>query len=116
MTEQTAWLTVPDFADALGVAASDVREMIRQRQIIAVRRGPSDAWHVPAGFIHDHEGEVRVLPTLPGTITVLTDAGLSDDESIEWLLTENEELDTTPLAALREGRRAPVRRAAQTLF
>ena len=113
MEEQTEWLAVPDFADALGVEASAVREMLRQRTIIAARRGPRETWQIPAGFIHEHEGSVRVLPTLPGTITVLADAGFPDDEVLEWLLADSEELGTTPLAALREGRRAPVRRAAQ---
>ncbi|WP_084037865.1 Rv2175c family DNA-binding protein [Demequina sp. NBRC 110053] len=116
MSEWNEWLNVPDFADALGVTASDVREMIRLRQVIAVRRGPSDAWHLPAGFIEQREGGARVLATLPGTITMLSDAGLTDAESAEWLLSHNDELGVEPLVALREGRRAPVRRAAQTLF
>ncbi|GIG54707.1 Rv2175c family DNA-binding protein [Demequina activiva] len=116
MDETTEWLTVPDFASALGVEASAVRELLRQRQLIALRRGPRDTWQLPAGFIHEHEGAPRVLPTLAGTITVLADAGFPDDEILEWLLAESEPLGTTPLEALREGRRAPVRRAAQMLL
>lgn len=116
MDEQTEWLTVPDFAEALGIEASAVRDMLRQRTVIATRRGPRETWQIPAGFIHQHEGAPRVLPTLPGTITVLADGGFPDDEILEWLLSPSEELGTTPLAALREGKRAPVRRAAQMLL
>ena len=111
--EQIHWLTVPEFAQALGVTASDVREMLRLRTLIAVRRGENDAWHLPAEFIVEQDGEPRVIPTLHGTVTVLSDGGFSDSEALEWLISHSEELGTTPLAALREGRRAPVRRAAQ---
>ena len=116
MTDETHWLSVPDFADALGVTASEVRELIRERHVIAVRRGPSDAWHLPAGFIEEHEGVTRVLPTLRGTLTVLADAGFSDEDAVAWLLADSDELGMAPLAALRDGRRAPVRRAAQALL
>lgn len=111
-----SWLSVPEFGDRLGVPASDVRDMLRTGAVVAVRRGANDAWHLPAGFIEDHEGHARVLPTLVGTLTVLRDNGLKDDEIVDWLLADNDELGMTPLEALREGRRAPVRRAAQTLL
>ncbi|MFV0634706.1 Rv2175c family DNA-binding protein [Demequina sp.] len=116
MSEEMQWLTVPDFADALGVEASDVRELIRTGQVIAVRRGPSNTWQIPGEFIVEDEDGPRLLPTLVGTLTVLSDAGLGDDEAIEWLSSVHEELGESPLAALRSGKRAPVRRAAQTLF
>lgn len=116
MSDEIEWLTVPGFADALGVTASDVREMLRLRSIVAVRRGDNDAWHIPAGFIAEQDGRPRVLSTLPGTLTLLADVGFTDEETVAWLTSPSEELGMTPLAALREGRRAPVRRAAQALL
>ncbi len=111
-----SWLAVPDFADALGVTASDVRDMIRTGGVVAVRRGENNAWYLPADFIEESDGRARVLPTLPGTLTLLRDMAFSDGEIVAWLTAFNEELGASPLAALREGRRAPVRRAAQTLL
>ena len=106
MDEQIEWLTVPEFADALDVPASAVRDLIRLRTVIAVRRGPRETWQLPAEFLQEHEGAVRVVPTLPGTITLLADAGFPDDEILEWLLAPSEQLGDTPL----------VRRAAQMLM
>jgi len=116
VTASITWLTVPEFADALGVRASDIREQLRLRTIVAVRRGENDAWSIPAEFIVDDGTGARVLPTLHGTFTLLADGGFTDEESVEWLIAESDELGTTPLQALRDGKRAPVRRAAQSLF
>src|SRR6478735_3860015 len=110
------WLTVPDFADALGVTASYVRDLLRDGALVAERRGERNTVQIPAGFLAEGEHGVTILTTLQGTLTMLSDAGLDDSESIEWLLAHNDELGTSPLGALREGKRAPVRRAAQTLF
>ncbi|WP_062133427.1 Rv2175c family DNA-binding protein [Demequina aestuarii] len=114
MTDSDRWLPIPDFADRLDITAARVRELLRERALVAERRGDSQAWHLPEGFIDEAADEgPRILPTLRGTITVLADGGFSDEEILRWLLEPSEELGTTPLAAMREGRRAPVRRAAQ---
>lgn len=112
----TAWLSVPEFAAALGIKDSQVRELIRERHIVATRRGANAAVSLPADFVVDLEDGPAILPTLRGTITVLADAGLDDDAIVVWLLTHDDELDATPLDALRSGKRAPVRRIAQTLL
>lgn len=115
MSDNIAWLAVPDFAESLGVLATHVRDLMREGTIVAVRRGANDAWYIPADFIIEEDGEPQLLKTVPGTITLLKDMGLTDAEIIDWLFEESDELGTTPMAALREGRRSPVRRAAQTL-
>jgi hypothetical protein len=38
------------------------------------------------------------------------------DEALEWLYTVEDSLGTTPMAALVAGKRAEIRRIAQTLF
>lgn len=115
MIESSNWLTVPDVAEALDVSVTAVHEMIRVRELIAVRRGEGNTWQIPADFLEDDADGVRVIPALRGTLIMLGDMRMSDEESLEWLMSESEELGSTPLAALREGKRAPVRRAAQTL-
>lgn len=110
------WLSVPECAEKLGVPLSRVREYLRERYLIAVRRGDNKALYLPAGQITEGPNGPEILATVRGTITVLADAGLSDDVIVEWLTTESEELGQTPLEALRSGKRAPVRRLAQTVF
>ena len=109
----TDWLSVPEFAARLGLRDSDVRELLRERHIVATRRGSNNAVSLPADFIIEAEQGPIVVATLRGTITVLADSGLGDEAIMDWLIAENEELEMTPLAALREGRRAQVRRIAQ---
>ncbi len=113
MTENDQWLSVPEFAEELGTTAAHIRELLRERALVAVRRGDAQAWYLPAAFIQDEPSGRRVLPTLRGTITVLADGGWTDQEIVGWLLEISDELGQTPLAAMREGHRAPVRRAAQ---
>lgn len=106
------WLTLPDLADALGIDFGRARRLVRDRHVVAVRHGERSVWQVPAGFLHDGE----VIPTLRGTIVLLTDAGFKDHEIIRWLHEPDDSLGTAPLEALRQGRRAEVRRVAQALF
>jgi excisionase family DNA binding protein len=110
------WLSVPDFADRLGVAASHIRELVREGELAAVRRGERNTVQLPAGFIVEIDGVPVIVPTLKGTLTLLHDGGFTDEEAIEWLLAHEEELGKSPLDALREGQRAHVRRIAQTLL
>ncbi|MGC4174148.1 Rv2175c family DNA-binding protein [Demequina sp.] len=110
------WISVPDFADRLGVTASQVRELLREGALVSVRRGERNTVQLPAEFIMEVDGVPSIIPTLKGTLTLLGDAHLSDDATLEWLLTDDEELGMSPLAALRSGQRAHVRRIAQTLL
>ena len=66
---------------------------------------------VPEVFVVDG----APLGSLRGTIIVLQDAGFSDDEVIDWLLADEESIGAAPIEALRRGRKAEVRRVAQTL-
>lgn len=106
------WLTLPDLAEALDVDFGRARRLVRDRHVVAVRHGERSIWQVPAGFLRDGE----VIPTLRGTIVLLTDAGFKDAEIIGWLHEHDESLGMSPLDALREGQRAQVRRVAQALF
>lgn len=104
-----AWLTIDEVASALGVSASKVRRLIEEHILFAVRVDKEPK--VPAHLIQNGEP----LSSIRGTMLLLIDMGFSETEAIEWLYTENDNLGTTPMAALLQGHKAPVRRAAQTL-
>lgn len=107
------WLTVPDLAEALDLPLRQVRRLIDERQVLAHRVGERRVQSVPAKFVQDGE----LLGALPGTITVLHDAGLSDVETLTWLFTPDETLPVPgcPVDMLRAGHKAEVRRRAQEM-
>ncbi|UGQ10015.1 DNA-binding protein [Yinghuangia sp. ASG 101] len=106
-----AWLTLPEIAEMFGVEVTRVRQLLKDRQLLAVRRGENRSLQVPAAFIQNN----ATVKGLSGTITVLSDSGFSDDEMLEWLFTEDESLPGTPVEALRGNRKTEVRRRAQAL-
>lgn len=107
----TSWLTLPEVAERLGVEVTRARQLVREGRLIAVRRGSSGALHLPADFVAGGE----VLKGLPGTLTVLRDAGYADEEALGWLYTADDSLPGTPVQALAENRGTEVKRRAQAL-
>ncbi|WP_055589256.1 Rv2175c family DNA-binding protein [Streptacidiphilus griseoplanus] len=106
-----AWLYLPDISEQWGVEVTRVRQMVKEGDLIAVRRGENNALQVPAAFI----GEEKPVKGLIGTLTVLRDSGFSDEEALEWLFTEDPTLPGTPVQALRENRGTEVKRRAQAM-
>ncbi|KQY47814.1 transcriptional regulator [Cellulomonas sp. Root137] len=119
------WLTVPDVADRLGLDASKVRRIVQERRIIGVRRGDPRVFSIPGAFLvpghlanpsqptnRDPDQPWAVLASLQGTLTVLSDAGFTDEAAIEWLFTPDDSLPGTPIDALRAGRKTEIRRRA----
>lgn len=104
------WLTVPDIGELMGLRLSDVRQMIEDRQVLAVRLGPRNVVSVPSKFFNE-EGP---LPELPGTFTVLGDSRMSDAEILRWLFTPDDTLPVqgSPMDALLAGFKTEVRRRA----
>jgi len=107
--DQTEWLTVPDLVELLGQTPSRIRKLIDDHHLLAARVG--GVLKVPAEFLRDG----APVPELHGTAIVLADAGFTDAEALEWLIAEDDSLGTSPIAALRAGRKAEVRRVAQAL-
>ncbi|NLT57042.1 MAG: helix-turn-helix domain-containing protein [Actinomycetales bacterium] len=106
-----SWLTLPDVAERLGTDVGRVRQLLRDRQLLAVRRGERNVLCVPEPFLAgDHP-----LPELRGTLVVLADSGLSDAEALAWLFTPDASLPGTPIDALRAGSKSEIRRRAQAL-
>lgn len=106
----TGWLALPDVAERLGAELRKVRQLLRERQLLAVRR--DGVLYVPEVFVAGG----RVLKGLPGTLTLLGDAGFSDEEALVWLCTEDEVLAASPIAALVAGRSTVVKRHAQLVL
>ena len=105
----TDWLTLPDLVEVLDEPLGRVRRLLDDRALVGSKR--TGVFAVPALFIVDG----APLSSLRGTVIVLQDAGFSDDELIDWLLSEEESIGLTPIEALRRGRKSEVRRVAQTL-
>lgn len=105
----TEWLTLPELVDVLDEPLGRVRRLLDEFQLIGSRR--DGAIKVPAVFIVDG----APIPSLRGTIIVLHDAGFTDDEAIDWLLTDDDSIGMPPIQALIAGRKSEVRRVAQTL-
>jgi hypothetical protein len=106
-----AWMPLPDVAERLGVAVSRVRQLVQERQLVALRRGERRVPSIPAQLLLENQP----LPELRGTLIVLSDAGYDDEAAVRWLFTEDPTLPGTPVDALRAGRKREVRRRAQAL-
>lgn len=109
VVEPEEWLTLPEVAERLDVPVTKVHQMIRDHQLLAVRR--DGVRRIPAELVAGH----TVLKHLPGVLTLLHDAGYADDEALRWLYTEDETLPGTPARALDGHKATEVKRRAQAL-
>jgi len=104
------WLTLPEVAARLGLPPGRIRQLLRDRRLIAVQR-PDGTMGVPAAFLDgDH-----ILKGLHGTLTLLFDCGFDEPESLRWLFTADDSLPGTPIQAMTEHRGTEVNRRAQAL-
>jgi hypothetical protein len=102
-------LTPAEVAAALGISPNRVRQLLRERKLMAVPGSGNS--RIPADFLQDG----AVLKHLPGLLTVLKDGGFADEEAFEWLFRPDESLPGTPVEALRNDRHTEITRRAQAL-
>jgi len=102
-------LTPAEVAERLAVAVSKVPRMTREGALLAVRRDGEST--VPAELVANR----TVLKHLPGVLTLLRDAGYTDQEVLDWLYTPDDSLPGTPAEALGGGNATEVKRRAQAL-
>lgn len=103
---------LPDVAKQLDRAVTRVQQMLRDHQLIAVKR--EGILGVPEQFFGD---DGHVLKPLPGLISVLRDGGYRDTEIMRWLFTVDDSLPGTPIDAMHgHGAREVVRRAQAMAF
>lgn len=103
-------MSLDEVAQALSITKPQVRRLLQDRHLVAVRRGSPVALSVPAAFV-----EPEPLPALAGTLTLLLDGGFSEAEAIRWLFSPQEGLATLPVEELRAGHKGEIRRRAQVL-
>ncbi len=104
------WLPLSEVATRLGISIGRAKQLLKDRKLIGVRREGGEP-QVPAVFIRNGD----VLKGLPGTLTVLADAGYDEVESLRWLFTADDSLPGAPVDAIRAGRHTEVKRRAQAL-
>lgn len=105
-----AVLPLTEVASVLGISVNKVRQLLRDGQLIALKRG-GELWVPAAFFVKD-----GVVKGLAGTITVLADSGFSRTEMLRWLFTTDETLPgSTPVNALRTSHGTEVKRRAQAM-
>ncbi len=104
------WLSLPDVAARLGIPAGRVKQMLRDRKLLAVTR-PEGMTAVPAAFFDGHQ----VVKGLCGTLTLLFDCGFDELEALRWLFTADETLPGKPIDAIVGRRGTEVNRRAQAL-
>ena len=103
------WVNLPDVSEKLGVSISKVHQMIRDGQLLAVRR--EGVRYVPAELVANG----TVLKHLPGILTLLRDAGYNDEEALRWLYEPDDTLDGNAAVGLGGDRAREVKRRAQAL-
>ena len=105
----TEWTNLPDVAEKLGVSISKVHQMIRDGDLLAVKRDGIRV--VPAELVANS----IVLKHLPGVLTLLRDAGYNDEEALRWLYAPDETVDGCGAKGLGGDRAREVKRRAQAL-
>ena len=105
------WLTLPDLAERIDTPLQKVRQLIREGRLVVVERGSPPIKQVPVELVADG----KLVKGLAGALTVLRDAGYSDDEALRWLLTEDPAIPGRPVDAMAAGRDTAVKRRAMVL-
>lgn len=104
------WLSIPEVAQQLGLPASRVKQLLRDRKLLGAQR-PDGSFGVPAAFL---DGD-QVVRGLYGTLNLLFDCGFSETEALRWLFTTDDSLPGSPIEAIAAHRCSEVNRRAQAL-
>ena len=103
-------LSLTEVAERMGIGPTGVRDLVRAGHLLALR-DEHGKQVVPAEQL---DGPVIVKHLVP-VLTLLKDAGYSDEEALRWLTTADDTLPGTPLQALHENRATEIKRRAQAL-
>lgn len=102
-------LTQTEVAEKMGIGPTGVRDLVKAGHLLSVKT--DDGVRIPAGQLDGDQLVKHLVPVL----TLLRDAGYSDDEALRWLTTADDTLPGTPLQALHENRATEIKRRAQAL-
>lgn len=103
-----ALLTIPDYAERLGVPVTRVFDMIGEHKLIFVL--DDKIKKIPEAFL-SQKGTTNKF--VPGVIALLSDGGYTDAEILQYLFTEDETLPGRPIDALHGHLAREVMRRAQ---
>lgn len=115
LPEGTATYNLATVAKGLGVSQSKVLQLLRDRQLIAVRRGGD--FHVPRLFFGEVDGRFSIAKHFTGLLSVLRDGGFDEEEILRWLFERQEDLGECPAELLHtDSAREMIRRAQSMAF
>ncbi len=104
-------LQLVDVSKILDVPKSRVEQMLRDRQLIAIKRNRVPG--VPEIFLNASDGQI--VKGLPGLLAVLHDGGYDDEEILRWLFESDDSLPGTPAEAMHGDLMREVIRRAQAM-
>ena len=108
-SNDVVWLTVPEVGQRLGLSPGQVHRLVEEHSLLGKKI--DGIFRIPESFL----GEDEPVKDVRGTIIVLLDGGFPPDRALEWILDHHDELGTSPIDAIRQGRKTEVRRVAQVL-
>ncbi|BDH58073.1 DNA-binding protein [Tsukamurella sp. PLM1] len=115
LPEGTDTYNTSTVAKGLGVSQSKVLQLLRDHQLIAVKRG-GDV-HIPRLFFGEVDGRFAIAKHFTGLLSVLRDGGFRDDEIMRWLFEQQEDLGDCPAELLHtDSAREVIRRAQSMAF
>ncbi|WP_165218017.1 Rv2175c family DNA-binding protein [Schaalia sp. ZJ1691] len=114
MCESSSFLSYEEVARKLGIEPRRIKQLIRDRQLFSVINEDGDRV-IPAEIIVKGENGWEPLFNLPGTLTLLSDDGFTQEEAVAWLYSVQDELGERPIDALVAGRHHRVNAIASTL-
>lgn len=114
MTDIHEYLTMNEAAALLGIYPHRMKQLLRDHLLFAVTNEAGRSVIPAATLVQGNDGW-EPLFNLPGTLTLLADAGYNEEETGRWMYTYNDELEQTPLEALLEGRHHRVNDIARML-
>lgn len=107
----TELLTVPEYAEKLGIPVTRVFDMLGDHKLIGVV-GEDKIQRIPAAFLSKKQTTNKFVP---GIIALLADGGFSDTEILTYLFNEDETLPGRPIDALHGHLAREVMRRAQAM-
>ncbi|MFI1988084.1 Rv2175c family DNA-binding protein [Actinoplanes sp. NPDC020271] len=109
ITEPSGWVNLPDVSEKLGLSISKVNQMVKDGDLLAVRR--DGVRLVPAELV----ANATVLKHLPGVLNLLRDAGYNDEEALRWLYASDPSVGGNAAIALGGDLAREIKRRAQAL-
>lgn len=108
LDENEPLLTVPDYAERLGLPVTRVYDLIGEHKLIVVIK--DGVKMIPEAFL-SAKGTTNKF--VPGCIALLSDGGYSDEEIFRFLFAEDPSLPGRPIDALHGHLAREVMRRAQ---